>query len=128
DGYGSFTDLEAATVADATEFFDRYYAPANALLVICGDFDPDETHQLVERHFGPIEARPAPARPDFGEPDLAGERRIARTDRHAPVPALAAGWRVPDPVHDWAPYPPYAGFTEIMSGGAASPPERPPVP
>jgi predicted Zn-dependent peptidase len=40
------------------------------------------------------------------------------------VPALAAGWRVPDPVHDWARYLPYAVLTEIMSGGAASRLER----
>ena len=39
DGYGSFDDLESATVADAADFFDRYYAAGNAVLSVAGDFD-----------------------------------------------------------------------------------------
>ncbi len=37
-------------------FFDRYYAPANALLVVAGDIDPDDTVALVEQYFGGIAA------------------------------------------------------------------------
>ncbi|HKQ42667.1 MAG TPA: pitrilysin family protein, partial [Pseudonocardia sp.] len=39
DGYGSFEDLESATLADAEEFFQRYYACGNAVLAVAGDFD-----------------------------------------------------------------------------------------
>ena len=39
DGYGSFVDLESATVADAADFFDRYYAAGNAVLAVAGDLD-----------------------------------------------------------------------------------------
>src|SRR5688500_6973814 len=87
DGYGSFTDLEAATVPDAAEFFDRYYACGNATLSVSGDIDLDETRQLIEKHFGDVPARPAPPRPDFDEPDLTAERRESYVDKLAPLPA-----------------------------------------
>src|ERR687890_263663 len=80
DGYGSFEDLESATVADAAEFFDRYYACGNAVLSVAGDLDVDGARTLIERHFGDVPARPAPARPDFDEPDLTAERREVYTD------------------------------------------------
>jgi len=120
DGYGSFEDLESATVADAREFFDRYYAPSNMLLCIGGDFDPDQALPLVERYFGPIPHRPAPDRADYAEPDLNGPRRSVHHDRHAPMPAVAAGWRVPDPVAEWDAYLPFVLLTHAMSDGQAS--------
>ena len=92
DGYGSFDDLESATVADAADFFDRYYACGNAVLAVAGDFDVAEATALIERHFGDVPARPAPARPDFAEPDLTAERRESYTDRAGPA---AGGGRAP---------------------------------
>jgi zinc protease len=124
DGYGSFGDLETATVQDARRFFDRYYAPANALLCVCGGFDPDEALTLVTKYFGGIGYRPAPPRPDVSEPDLTQERRVVRLDRHAPAPALAAGWRLPDPVGAWSEYLAYLVLSKVMSGGGASRLER----
>jgi zinc protease len=120
DGYGAFEDLESATVADARHFFDRYYAPANMLLCIGGDFDPDEALPMVERYFGAIGYRPAPARPVFAETPLDGQRRVTQIDPHAPLPAVAVGWRVPDPVGDWAAYLPYVLLAKVASDGQAS--------
>lgn len=68
DGYGSFDDLESATVDDAADFFRRYYASGNAVLAVSGDVDVAEATALIERHFGDVPARPAPDRPDFAEP------------------------------------------------------------
>jgi zinc protease len=120
DGYGSFADLESATVADAEEFFGRYYACGNAVLAVAGDFDPAHATRLIERHFGDVPARPAPPRPDFDEPDIAGERRESYTDRLAPLPAVAGGWRVPDPIGDFAAYLPYVVLAEVLTDGDAS--------
>jgi zinc protease len=50
NGYGSFVDLEAATVDQAAAFFDQYYAPGNATLVVAGDLDIAQTREMVERH------------------------------------------------------------------------------
>lgn len=120
DGYGSFEDLEAATVEEATEFFQTYYAAGNAVLAVAGDLDPDRARTMIERHFGDVPARPAPARADFDEPDLSAERRDAYTDRLAPVPAVAAAWRVPDPVAERAAYLPYTVLAEVLTDGDAS--------
>jgi len=120
DGYGSFEDLESATVADAEEFFERYYACGNAVLTVAGDFDVAQASALIEKHFGDVPARPAPPRPDFAEPDLTGERRSSYTDRLAPLPAVAGGWRVPDPIGDFTGYLPYVVLAEVLTDGDAS--------
>ena len=52
--------LEAATVADVQAFFRRYYVPANASLVVAGDFAPAQARQWIERYFGWIPKAPAP--------------------------------------------------------------------
>jgi len=120
DGYGSFGDLDSATVADAADFFERYYASGNAVLAVAGDFDVATATALIEKHFGDVPARPAPPRPGFGEADLAAERREAFEDRLAPLPAVASAWRVPDPIGDLAAYLPYVVLAEVLTDGDAS--------
>jgi predicted Zn-dependent peptidase len=120
DGYGSFDDLEAASLADARQFFDQYYPPANAVLCVAGDLDPDQAFALVERHFGDIPARPAPVRPDFREPGLTEQRRRTVTDPLAPNPAVAVAWRVPDPVGDLPAYLPFVLLAEALGDSDAS--------
>jgi zinc protease len=120
DGYGSFEDLESATVADAEEFFERYYACGNAVLSVAGDFDVVRASALIEKHFADVPARPAPPRPDFAEPELTGEKRESYTDRLAPLPAVAGGWRVPDPIGDFTGYLPYVVLAEVLTDGDAS--------
>lgn len=120
NGYGDFADLDSATVADASAFFDRYYAPGNAVLCLCGDLSVELTGELVERYFGTIPARPTPPRPNAAEPDLVTERRRSTVDPLATAPAVAMGWRVPDPVADLDSYLPYVVLAEVLSEGDAS--------
>jgi zinc protease len=124
NGYGEFTDLEAATVDDAAAFFDRYYAPANALLCVAGDIDVEATFELIEKYFGQIAMRDKPTAHSFAEPDLTAERHGRVTDKHAPLPAVAAAWRVPDPVADLSAYLPYLVLSEVLTDGDASRLER----
>jgi predicted Zn-dependent peptidase len=120
NGYGGFEDLTNATVVDASSFFDSYYAPANAVLSVAGDFDPAEALQMIERHFGPIKRRKKPQRPNFAEPPLTGERRDVVVDEMAPIPALAIGYRVADPSADFNRYLATVLLAEILSNGDAS--------
>jgi predicted Zn-dependent peptidase len=120
DGYGSFGDLDHATVADAEEFFDKYYASGNAVLAVAGDFDVAEATVLIERHFGDVPARGKPKLPDFAEPDIDAERRETYTDRLAPLPAVASGWRLPDPIAEFDAYLPYVVLAEVLTDGDAS--------
>ncbi len=94
--YGDFTDLDAASLADVQDFFDRYYTPANAVLVVVGDFDAEAVRSWIDRYFGAIPGGPAPERPDVREPPQEAERRHARTDPLASRPALAVGYRMPE--------------------------------
>jgi len=120
NGYGGFEDLEGASVEDARDFFTRYYAPANAVLAVAGDLDADETIGLVEKHFGGIKKRRAPKRPSFAEPPLTAERRATHDDAHAPIPAVAIGYRVPDPVGSLEEHLAHVLLAEVLSEGDAS--------
>ena len=119
NGYGGFEDLESATVDDAADFFDTYYAPGNAVLCIGGDIDVDKAMELVRTHFGDVPRRTVPERPDFDEPAPTSERRDEQVDAEAPAPAVALGWRVPDP-DDLDAYLPYVVLTSVLSTGDAS--------
>jgi predicted Zn-dependent peptidase len=120
NGYGGFEDLESATVEDAAEFFKRYYAPGNAVLAIGGDFDPDETLALIEKHFGDVPRRKTPPRPSFAEPAPTSEQRGEVVDANAPTPAVALGWRVPDPVGDLSAYLPFVVLADLLVRGDAA--------
>jgi len=120
NGYGSFVDLEAATVDQAAAFFDRYYAPGNAVLVVAGDLDVETTTGMVQRHFGPLPARPVPPPVSFGEPVPTEERRGVEHDPLAPLGAVAVAYRVPDPVNQLEDYLAAAVLAELLAEGTAS--------
>jgi predicted Zn-dependent peptidase len=94
--YGDFAELEAATLDDVKDFFDTFYAPNNAVVLVVGDVDPKATLDLVKRYFGDIPRREQPSRPDISEPRQTEERKASRTDALAPRPALAFAYHVPD--------------------------------
>ena len=119
DGYGSFVDLEAATLGDAQSFFDSYYAPGNAVLTVAGDVDVAQVLAWAEQHFGDIPSRTVALPPTFSEPHLTAERRAIVLDKLAPAPAVAMAWRTPDPA-DLAGYLPYVVLAEVLTDGDAA--------
>ncbi len=121
NGYGSFVDLESATLEAAADFFDRYYPPSNAVLAVVGDFDSDEAGTLIRRHFDDIPERPAPARPSFAEPPPDGPRHLTRYDHHAPTPAAAVGYRIPDPIDRLPDVLALEVLSEMLTGTDAAP-------
>ncbi len=92
---GSMEDLDAATIEDVREFFRVYYAPNNAVLSICGDFDPREARALVEKYFGSIPAQPRPPAVDVSEPEGVAAPYELYRDPFAQLPALMLGWKAP---------------------------------
>jgi zinc protease len=120
NGYGDFSELEQASIEDAAAFFDTFYAPGNAQLTVAGYLDVDETLRLVERHFGDIPARATPRRPSFAEPAPGVERRQAVPDAHAPLPAFAVGYRMPDPADDLDAYLGFALLGSVLGDGEAA--------
>src|SRR5262245_45479732 len=84
--YGDLKDLQAATLDDVKKFFETYYAPNNAVLVVSGDTTPDEVMKLAEKHFGSIPSKPLPPRPDISEPAQKEEKFITEGDKLARTP------------------------------------------
>jgi len=67
---GFMKHIQAYKVDKLREFYDKYYLPNNAVLVIAGDFDPSSTKKLVEKYYSQLPSRPLPKRNYPVEPDL----------------------------------------------------------
>lgn len=118
DGYGSFEDLENASLEDVAAFHRDFYGPNNAVLSLAGDITPAQGFALARKYFGDIPARQAPAPPDFREGLNTREKRIQQSDALAQVPAIAAAWKMPDRgSKDQAPM---AVLGALLAGGDAS--------
>lgn len=116
--YGDLQHIDAATLAEAQTFFNTYYVPNNAVLVVSGDFDPAQAKQWIEQYFANIPGRPTPAMPDISEPRQTEERHASLKDALAPRPALAIGYHVPP---RWTPeYFAFGLIDEILLQGDAS--------
>ena len=66
---GSIKDLDATTPDDLKRFYDAYYQPSNALLVVVGKTTLEAVRAAAERHFGPIAKAPEPPRPALAAPE-----------------------------------------------------------
>jgi zinc protease len=118
DGYGSFEDLEGASLDDVRAFHRDYYGPNNAVLGIAGDITPEQGFALAKKYFGDIPARATPKAPDFSEGLNTQEKRIQQSDALAQVPAIAAAWKMPDRgSKDQAAM---AVLGDVLAGGSAS--------
>jgi zinc protease len=93
--YGDLAHIDAATLDEARAFFNTYYVPGNAVLVIAGDFDGAQAKAWIDQYFAGIPARPVPPMPDISEPPQTAEKRVVQPDALAPRPALAFGYHVP---------------------------------
>ena len=98
NGYGDFTHLEEATVAESEDFYTTFYSPGNAVLAVVGDCVPDEVFALAERYFGSIKRRRVPKRGPWPEPRPATDLHRVIRDPLAPQPAFVVGYRTTDPV------------------------------
>jgi predicted Zn-dependent peptidase len=77
---GSHADLSAASVDDVKGFFRDYYVPANASLVISGDFQPAQARKLVEKYFGWMTKKPVPEHATPPSVVLKQSERVQLTD------------------------------------------------
>ena len=113
---GWMNDLENMRVADAQEWYDRWYAPNNAILVVVGDVDAKEVFRLAQKNYGVIQKRPLlplNARKPQTEPPQLGTKRII-VKAPAELPYLIMGYHAPvirNVMADWEPY-----ALEILEG------------
>lgn len=104
DGYGESVDLAALDIPLCERFFVDHYGPGNALVTLTGAFDPVTAERLLRRHFESLPGRPVVAAPDGFEPPPGEDRHLSLTDPHAGLPAVAIGYRMPDPTTERADY------------------------
>jgi len=93
--YGDLEDLDAATLDDVKRFFETYYAPNNAVLVVTGNVDARQALEWVRKYFGPIKAVTQPPKPDISEPPQREEKRASKSYPQAPRPAIAVAYHAP---------------------------------
>jgi zinc protease len=103
-------------VDDAKEWYDHWYAPNNAVLVVVGDINPKEIFALAQKYYGAIKPRqllPLDKRKPQTEPKQVGIKRLV-VKAPARLPYLAMGYHAPmlrNPAADWEPY-----ALEILAG------------
>jgi zinc protease len=103
---GWMSDLESMTWHDARDWYDRWYAPNNAIVVVAGDVSPAEVFALAEQYFGAIKIKTLPVRKPQDEPTQRGIRRVT-VKAPAEQPSLFMAYRAPvirNVESDWEPY------------------------
>ncbi|HXU83161.1 MAG TPA: pitrilysin family protein [Polyangia bacterium] len=106
---GTVEDLRRITVADCQKFYDTYYQPNNATLIVVGDVREAEVRRLVDQHFAKVPRGPEPPRPTAVEPP-----QTARRDKTLAVPVelpvVIGGYHLPPARH------PDSAALEVLSG------------
>ena len=85
------SDIEGWKIEDLKAYYEQYYAPNNAVMLIAGSVDPDEVFRLADKYLARLEAQVAPPPVTTREPPQLGERRL-RIVREAQTPLIAMAW------------------------------------
>jgi len=110
---GWMNDLDNMNVADLRQWYEMWYTPNNATVVVAGDVDAEEVYELAKKHFGPIARhKVATLKPRKERAQLGPRRVVVRTP--AQVPYMLMGYKVPvlrTVEEDWEPY-----ALEVLAG------------
>lgn len=85
---GELEDLQNATVEDVREFYDKFYGPNNATLVLAGDFDSAQAKELVEKYFGEIKKRQEVPKLEAQPVTITETKKLYHEDNFAQAPQL----------------------------------------
>jgi zinc protease len=114
---GWMNDLTNMRVGDLRAYYDTYYIPNNATIVVVGDFDSERMLSEIKKYFGGIPKGQEPPKMTVVEPEQKGERRLY-LKREAELPVVVAGYHVPNLTHEDS-YP-LAVLEQVLSVGKAS--------
>ncbi|UWR22196.1 pitrilysin family protein [Sulfitobacter sp. S190] len=119
---GWMHEMEELSLEDALDFYQLYYSPNNAILVVSGDVEPEEVRTLAEKYYGVIPANPdLPERLRTEEPRQNAERRVIFRDARVAQPYVSRSYLVPE--RDPGDQETAAALTmlaEILGGGTTS--------
>jgi zinc protease len=104
-GIGWRHEMATLTTADALDFYGRWYAPNNAILVLSGDVTVDRARTLAEKYYGPIPRREVPDRVRLQEPPQYAARSVVLENPAVQLPMwtrlyLAPSHRIDGPTAD----------------------------
>jgi zinc protease len=93
---GWMHEMEKLNRTDAVAFYDRYYTPNNAILIVAGDVDAKEVRALAEKTYGMVARGPdLPPRIRPVEPEQNTARTVTLSDPRVSVPSFSRSWLVP---------------------------------
>lgn len=100
-GIGSIEELDSATLDDARSFYQAYYGPDTATLIVAGNFQMGELRQLVSEYFSdiPRRANPVDVTVTEREPAQTAPRVINATAPNVPLPLVGTVWKLPPISH-----------------------------
>jgi zinc protease len=87
-------DIKSYRLESLEQWYQRWYAPNNAVVVVVGDVDPQAVRTLAQRYFGPLKPAPAATIASVQESAQFGPKRI-EVRRPATVSYLLMGYKVP---------------------------------
>jgi len=118
---GWMSDLDAMTVDDLRHWYQLWYAPNNATLVVVGDVDPQNVLALAKRYFGPHKAEKRGVIKPRTEPRQRGAKRIV-VKAPAQQPYLVMGYKVPVVKQAGEAWEPYAldMLVSVLDGGGSA--------
>ncbi len=100
-GIGSIEDLDNATLDDARAFYEAYYGPDTATLIVAGNFEIGTLRDLVDTYFAdiPPRANPVDLAIDEREPGRSEPRHVDATAPNVPLPVVGTVWQAPEITH-----------------------------
>jgi zinc protease len=96
---GDIKDLDATTPDDLKKFYDTYYQPGNALVVIVGNVSLDDVKKSVQAHFGEIAKAAAPPRPAAAKVEPAQTAKRREVSDPSQLGLVLVGWHIPEAKH-----------------------------
>jgi predicted Zn-dependent peptidase len=92
---GSMHDLDNARIEDIRDFYDTYYVPNNATLVIVGDLNLAETESMIRKYFGPLERGAHPLSHNIPQEPPQTAERVVKLSLNVALPAFVEGYHMP---------------------------------
>lgn len=88
-------ELEKLNTQDAIDWYKKYYAPNNAILIVAGDVDAEDVFELARKHYGPVAAVDLPPRKRVQEPPQLAKRVIEMKDKRVRQPSWRQSYLMP---------------------------------
>lgn len=92
---GEMEHLDAARLDEFLAFFDKFYVPNNAVLVIAGDFDKEQAKRWISDYFGPIKKGVVTPKKQYVEEPITKEIRASWEDPNVQIPMIITAYRTP---------------------------------